>query len=127
MAVISFSHKGNFNNIEKFFKGYNASKILSIIEAYGQEGVRALSSATPVDTGLTAGSWSYRTELSKGSFSIIWTNSNTTTTGTPIVILLQYGFGTKNGGFVQGIDFINPAIFPTMNNIAEAVWREVCK
>lgn len=125
MGVITFKHRGNFNNVEKFFKGYNTQKLVNILEKYGEEGVQALSSATPKDTGLTASSWSYRTNISKGSFFIIWQNSNVTSNGTPIVILLQYGYGTKNGGYVQGQDFINPAIQPVMDKIAEAVWREV--
>jgi hypothetical protein len=125
MGVITFRHQGNFKNVEGFFKGYNSRKLVDILEKYGEEGVRALSSATPKDTGLTASSWSYRTSISKGSFFIIWENSNLTSSGTPIVILLQYGYGTRDGGYVQGQDFINPVIRPIMNKIADAVWREV--
>jgi hypothetical protein len=125
MAVLSFKHRGNFENVEKFFKGYNTQKLVGILETYGEEGVRALAAATPVDTGLTAGSWSYRTSISKGSFFIIWENSSLSSAGTSVAILLQYGFGTKGGGYIQGQDFINPAIRPVMDRIAEAVWREV--
>ena len=126
MGVISFTHRGDFNNIEKFFKGHNTQKLVGILERYGAEGVRALATATPKDTGLTAGSWSYRISISRGSFFIIWENSNVTSSGTPIAILLQHGYGTRNGGYVQGYDFINPAIRPVMEKIADAVWREVC-
>ena len=126
MGVIGFRHRGDFNNIEKFFKGHNTQKLVSILEQYGAEGVRALSAATPKNTGLTSNSWTYRTSISRGSFFIIWENSNTLPDGTPIVVLLQYGYGTKNGRYVQGQDFINPAIRPVMDKIADAVWLEVC-
>jgi len=125
MGVVSFKHGGDFKNLEKFFKGYNTQKMISILERYGQEGIQALASATPVDSGLTASSWGYRTSVSRGSFFIMWTNNNMTSNGTPLVILLQYGHGTKNGGFVQGKEFINSAIQPVMDKIANAVWQEV--
>ena len=125
MGVISLTHRGNFNNIEKYFKSYNTSKLVNVLEQYGAEGVRALAAATPKDTGNTASSWSFRTSISGGSFFIVWENSNTISDGTPMVILLQYGHGTRNGGYVQGQDFINPAIRPVMDKIADAVWREV--
>lgn len=122
---VTFKHRGNFNNLEKFLKSYNPQNIVKILEYYGREGVRALQSATPVASGITANSWAYDIDVSKSSFSISWTNSHTTKTGTPIVILLQYGHGTRQGGLVQGVDFINPAIEPIFNDIAEAVWEEV--
>lgn len=122
---VSFRHKGNFNNIERFVKKYDVNRIIKLLDSYGREGVRALSSATPEDSGLTASSWRYETDVSRGSFSIAWYNDNTTSTGTPVAILLQYGHGTGTGGYVQGRDYINPAIEPIFNRIADAVWQEV--
>lgn len=124
MGVV-FKHRGNFNHLEKFIKGYNVSRLISILDRYGQQGVAALASATPAASGRTASSWTYRISVSKSSFFIIWENSNVTSTGTPVVILLQYGHGTRGGGFVQGREFINSAIGPVMDSIAEAVWQEV--
>ena len=123
--MVSFKHTGNFNNIEKSLRGYNRQRLMSVLNRFGDEGVRALASATPSDSGVTKDSWSYRVDMSGGSFSIIWDNSSVTSSGVPIVILLQYGHGTRNGGYVQGRDFINPAIRPVMDRIADAVWREV--
>ena len=123
--MVTFRHKGNFRNTEKFLNGYDKDRLLRVLNTYGAEGVRALASATPIDSGVSASSWSYRVDISASSFSITWENSAKTYQGTPIVILLQYGHGTRNGGYVQGIDFINPAITPIMDKIADAVWREV--
>ena len=125
MATVTFRHRGDFKHVEKFMKGYKKKQLVGILNGFGENGVRALASATPVDSGLSADSWSYKVSISRGSFFIIWENSSVTSSGTPIVILLQYGHGTKNGGYVQGRDFINPAIAPVMDSIAEAVWREV--
>ena len=96
------------------------------LDKYGREGVAALSSATPVDTGLTADSWYYKVEHANGSASINFYNSNIQN-GVPIAIILQYGHGTGNGGWVQGRDYINPAIQPIFDKIAENAWREVTK
>jgi len=127
MGVVSFKHRGSFKNMEKFLKGYSSDKLLNVLHGYGNQGVSALASATPIDSGESASSWSYRVSVSRGSFFIIWENSSVTSSGTPIVILLQYGHGTRDGGFVQGKDFINPAIKPVMDRIAEDVWREVAQ
>ena len=96
------------------------------LDKYGREGVAALSSATPVDTGLTANSWHYKIEQRSGSVSIVFYNSNIQN-GVPIAIILQYGHGTRNGGWVQGRDYINPAIQPVFDKITEDAWREVTK
>lgn len=125
--MIRIEHKGNFNNTEKFFKGIKARKIFSELDQYGKLGVIALAMNTPVDTGKTASSWSYEIRSDGGNVSICWTNDNTTKTGIPIVILLQYGHGTRNGGYVKGRDFINPAIQPVFDEIAENVWKEITK
>lgn len=125
--MVTFRHRGDFKNAEKLMRGYDKTRLLGILNGYGAQGVRALASATPVDSNVTANSWSYRTSVSGSSFFIIWENSSVTSSGTPIVILLQYGHGTRNGGYVQGRDFINPAIRPIMDQIADAVWREVIR
>lgn len=124
--MISFEHKGDFKKTLTFLERVTRVSIDSVLHRYGREGVNALSQATPVNTGQTAGSWNYEIENVNGSYSIYWTNSNTTS-GVPIVILLQYGHGTRGGGYVQGRDFINPAIKPIFDNIADKVWREVTK
>ena len=99
---------------------------MSDLDKYGKEGVAALASATPVDTGLTASSWSYEIKQKNGSISISFKNSNIQN-GVPIAIILQYGHGTRNGGWVQGRDYINPAIQPIFDRIANDAWREVTK
>ena len=122
--MIVLTQSGNFNNTERFLKGAKKLDIKRILESYGREGARALASATPVDSGLTADSWGFRVTISKGSFSIVWTNSNVVK-GVPIAIILQYGHGTGTGGYVQGRDYINPAIQPIFQKIADSVWLEV--
>lgn len=122
--MIVLTQSGNFNNTERFLKGAKKLDIKRILESYGREGVRALASATPVDSGLTADSWGFKVVISKGSFSITWTNSNVVK-GVPIAIILQYGHGTGTGGYVQGRDYINPAIQPIFQKIADSVWLEV--
>lgn len=124
--MISFEHKGDFKKTLTFLERASRLSVDSVLHRYGREGVNALSQATPVNTGQTAGSWNYEIENVNGSYSIYWTNSNTTS-GVPIVILLQYGHGTRGGGYVQGRDFINPAIKPIFDNIADKVWKEVTK
>lgn len=126
MGLISFTQKGDFKNTEKFLHGDVTSKYVRILERYGEEGVKALSAATPVDTGETANSWSYDIRISAGSATISWNNSNIVDK-VPIAIILQYGHGTRNGGYVFGQDYINPAIRPIFDKIANDVWREVTK
>ena len=98
---------------------------LKAIERYAQLGVNALASATPVDTGKTAASWSYEITPGMVSTSIVWKNSNVTRDGDSIVIMLQYGHGTGTGGYVAGRDFINPAIAPVFDMIADGVWEVI--
>lgn len=124
--MVVFKHRGSFNNTEKFLKGATKINYRQILESYGREGVNALASATPVDSGVTANSWDYEVTIGKGSYSIAWTNSNVRD-GVPIAIILQYGHGTGTGGYVQGRDYINPAIKPIFDKIAKSVWREVTK
>lgn len=122
--MISFSVSGDWAKTDKFLKAIRNQQLVQKLNEYGNEGVRALSSATPKDSGKTASSWDYRIEQKAGTYSIIWTNSNVNN-GVNIAIILQYGHGTRNGGYVQGRDYINPAIKPVMDKIAEAVWKEV--
>ena len=124
--MITFRHRGNFKKTEKFLNGAKRLNLKKVMERYAIEGVRALASATPVDSGLTADSWGYKIEISKGSSSIYWTNSNSNK-GTQIAVILQYGHGTGTGGYVQGRDYINPAIRPIFDKLAESAWLEVTK
>ena len=99
-------------------------KIDSILEKYAQQGVSALASATPVDSGATASSWGYEIARSGQGATIYWTNTNSNQ-GVVIAVILQYGHGTGTGGYVQGRDYINPAMRPVFDQIADAAWREV--
>jgi hypothetical protein len=124
--MISFRHKGDFSKTARFLeKAKNAARF-RVLDRYGQAGVAALSSATPVDSGLTASSWFYKIESSNGSTSISFHNSNIQN-GVPIAIILQYGHGTGTGGWVEGRDYINPAIQPIFDKLASDAWREVTK
>lgn len=122
--MITFTHKGNFKSTERFLKHAKSVDYVSILEHYGQAGVDALAASTPVDTGRTASSWSYEIEVKKDRYTIYWTNSNIQN-GVPIAVILQYGHATNNGGFVQGRDYINPALQNIFDSIAENAWREV--
>jgi len=122
--AIRFKHKGDFRKTENFFKNVSNGVKMKLLEQYAQEGVDALASATPRDSGLTAASWGYRIEQKNGMTSIVWTNSNVNK-GVNIAIILQYGHGTGTGGYVEGIDYINPAIRPIFDKISEKVWKEV--
>lgn len=124
MAVITFHHKGNFQKTDNFLKKAKQGDYFRSLEKFAQEGVNALASATPIDSGKTAASWDYTISRSKGSVSITWTNSNINN-GVNIAVIIQYGHGTRNGGYVQGRDYINPAIRPVFDKIAENVWKEV--
>lgn len=122
--MITFTLKGSFEKSEKFFDGAKnklPDRIKEILNTYGQKGVEALQNSTPTDSGETSKSWYY--EVTK--YGISWHNSNLISTGVPLAILLQYGHGTRNGGYVQGIDYINPALRPIFNEIAESCWKEV--
>lgn len=122
--MITFSSSGDFNNLEKFLKKMLHGDLYSVLSKYGEEGVAALSQATPRDTGKTAGAWSYEIKRDSTSTSIIWSNGNVVD-GRPVAILLQYGHGTGTGGYVAGRDFINPALRPIFDRIANSVWKEV--
>lgn len=122
--MIRFTHKGDFRQTEKFLRNAKNRSYRDVLEQLGQKGVNALANATPVDSGKTASSWSYSIEESSGSIAIVWSNSNVNK-GLNIAVLLQYGHGTRNGGYVQGRDYINPAIQPIFDEIANKAWKEV--
>lgn len=125
MGIFQVSHTGSFKFIDAFLAAMRKEEyILNALNRYGQAGIAALASFTPVDTGYTAGSWYYSIHQDGKSYSIVWSNSNEIN-GTPLVVMLQYGHGTGTGGYVEGQDFINPAIRPIFEQIAEDVWREV--
>lgn len=124
--MIRFVQKGDFSKTMRFLERAKEAVKLGILDKYGREGVEALSSATPVDSGLTAKSWYYKIERSKGQATIAFFNSHVNK-GVPIAIILQYGHGTRNGGWVQGRDYINPAIQPVFDKIADEAWKEVIK
>ena len=124
--MITFRHKGDFSKLTSYLNRVEDAINIGVLDKYGHEGVAALASATPVDTGLTANSWHYKVSHTKGSASITFYNSNIQN-GVPIAIILQYGHGTRNGGWVQGRDYINPAIQPIFDKITNEAWREVTK
>lgn len=124
--MITFRQKGDFKKLTRFLERAKEAVRLGDLDKYGREGVAALSSATPVDSGLTASSWYYRIENKNGIAKISFYNSNIQN-GVPIAIIVQYGHGTGTGGWVEGRDYINPAIQPVFDEIAESVWREVTK
>ena len=124
--MITFRQKGDFKKLTRYLERAKEVVKLGDLDKYGREGVAALSSATPKDTGLTASSWYYKIENKNGSAKITFNNSNIQN-GVPIAIILQYGHGTRNGGFVEGIDYINPAIRPIFEKIANDAWREVTR
>lgn len=117
-------HSGSFRHTDNFITKVLKMSPPSVLEKYGELGVQALQSVTPVKTGLTASSWDYRVEKNGGGYSVSWFNSNVSN-GIPIVILLQYGHGTAGGTYVQGTDFINPALAPIFDKIAAEIWKEV--
>lgn len=124
--MIRFSHKGDLSKTTKFLGNVHKALTRADLDEYGRKGVEALASATPTDTGVTAGSWYYKIEHKRGATVITFCNSNIQN-GVPIAIILQYGHGTTNGGWVQGRDYINPAIQPVFDNLAKEAWKEVTK
>lgn len=124
--MIGFKQKGDFSKTERYLQKIKNINIRNIIEKYGEKGVAALSSATPVDTGKTSSSWYYNISQTNTGITINFNNSNINK-GVPIAIILQYGHGTRNGGWVEGRDYINPAIQPIFDEIALKAWEEVDK
>ena len=122
--MITFRSKGDFSKTIRYLEKVKNAKINSIFDKYGQDGVAALASATPVDSGETANSWNYKVEIQNGSATISFYNTHVNQ-GVPIALILQYGHGTGTGGWVKGRDYINPAIQPIFDKIVNEAWKEV--
>ena len=128
MKSIDVKVSGDFHGIERFFATVKRGYVLNHLDKYGRMGVEALSAATPVDTGKTAASWGYEIQSTDGHVTNSWTNSNNAgNTNIPVVMLLEYGHGTRNGGYIEGIDFVNPALRPIFDKMAGDAWEEVTK
>lgn len=124
--MISIKQRGNFKKTEKFLKKSLGRDYKTVLEKYAKQGVEALSANTPIESGLTAVSWSYEIIQNGSAISIIWKNSNINK-GVNIALILQYGHGTRNGGYVNGIDYINPSLKPIFDKMADAAWKEVTR
>lgn len=122
--MIEFTHKGDFKKTESFLYGVKDIFTMQLLDHYGQKGVKVLANATPRDTGKTAESWNYEITRTSTGYAIYWTNSNLNH-GVPIALLIQNGHATGTGGYVQGIDYINPAIQPIFKEIADSAWKAV--
>jgi len=122
--MITFKQTGDFSKTKRAFKKMQDVTKKGILDKYGKAGVAALASATPTESGKTAGSWTYEIQNSASGSSITWSNTNVNK-GVNIAIILQYGHGTGTGGWVSGRDYINPAMRPVFDNIAESVWKEI--
>lgn len=127
MAYVYFNHKGNFSKTMKFFNHILKRDYLNLLNKYGHYGVLALQAATPKDTGTTAMSWDYEIEEDKvkGTITLRFLNYNVVNDWANVAILLQYGHATRNGGWVEGIDYINPALKPIFDELAEQAWMEI--
>lgn len=124
--MITFRQKGDFSKLTRYFERVKEAAKIGVLDKYGRAGVAALSSATPVDSGKTASAWGYTISRQNGSARIEFTNSNINN-GFPVAIMLQYGHGTGTGGWVEGRDYINPAIQPVFDKLADDAWKEVTK
>lgn len=122
--MIVFKQTGDFKNTKKFLEKVTSRRYLAILDKYGRQGVTALSNATPVDTGKTAASWSYEVTTDKGGVAVVWKNDNIYR-GVSIALILQTGHATRSGAFIEGRDYINPAIRPIFDSMARELWREV--
>lgn len=123
---IKFTTKGNWDKTTRYLQRLETAQAFAVLEKYGQQGVAALSAATPVESSLTANSWTYEIVRKKGYYAIHWHNTNMED-GIPIAVILQYGHGTGQGGYVEGRDYINPAIKPIFDQMVNEIWREVTK
>lgn len=122
--MISFSSQGDWSKTEQFLRKMQSFKIDAILASAGSKGVAALSKATPRDSGLASGSWGFEVVKSSGGAMIAWTNTDVEN-GFPVALMIQYGHGTGTGGYIQGRDYINPAMRPIFDEIAETVWKAV--
>jgi hypothetical protein len=121
---ISFTTRGSFDRMERFLKRMTTLDIRELVKPYAQQGVIALKDATPKDSGLAAESWYYEIDATPRHVTIRWCNRDIEN-GFPVAVMLQYGYGTGTGGYVQGRDYINPALKPIFDNIANGVWKVV--
>lgn len=121
---VNFEVSGGFTKTERFLNRMKRREYLNVLDEFGRDGVQALRNATPVDSGATAEAWDYEIKRTRNYTEIVWTNSNIND-GAPIAVILQYGHGTGTGGYVQGRDYINPAIRPVFDKIAEKAWKVV--
>lgn len=124
--MIRIESKGSTAKVEAYIKRVQNGSVFQRLEKFAKEGVDALKAATPVDSGISADSWTYEITKRRGRYTITWYNTNAND-GVPIVILIQYGHATGTGGWVEGRDFINPVILPLFDRIADDVWKEVTK
>lgn len=122
--MINIKCTGDFSKTEKFLLGLGKLSLKDTLSKYGQEGVRVLAANTPKDTGDTASKWDYKISTGNKGSSVTWTNS-AVAGSVPIVILLQYGHATNNGGYVSGVDFINPSLKSIFDRMADSIWKEV--
>lgn len=122
----TFKQRGSFSKTESFLSRSIKGSNFDILNSYGEQGVRALANATPIDSGLTAESWTYEVVKKKGYYALVFHNTHMVD-GKPIAILIQYGHATGTGGYVQGRDYINPAVKPIFDKIAKDVWKAVNK
>lgn len=123
--MLSISSNGSFSKLHKYLESQKTRRFVSCLDEYGKLGVEALRNSTPIDTGETAASWEYEIVHSTNSVEIIWKNRKKTNEGTPIVLLLQYGHGTKNGTWVEGVEFVNSSLEPVFKDLADRLEREV--
>jgi hypothetical protein len=123
--VVQMSEKGDFKKTFKFLKAMQEKKFLSNLDKYGERGVQLLSENTPRDTGLTASSWYYKIEDDGETLTLTWYNSNIKKDYFNVALMLQYGHATKNGGWIEGIDYINPALKPLFDEMEKDIWEEV--
>lgn len=121
---VNFEVSGGFTKTERFLNRMKRREYLNVLDEFGRDGVQALRNATPVDSGATAEAWDYEIKRTRNYTEIVWTNSNIND-GVPIAVILQYGHSTGTGGYVQGRDYINPAIRPVFDKIAEKAWKVV--
>jgi len=127
MPAIEVRQKGDWHKTENFLSKLSKQVFFKHLDQYAKLGVQALSEATPIDTGLTANSWDYEIEVTGDSATITWTNSNIKEGWFNVAVALQYGHGTGSGGYVHGIDYINPAMRPVFEQIVKDIWMEVIR
>lgn len=122
--MLTFVSTGDFSRTDRFLAAIGKLDISGVLSSYGQRGVDALQHATPTESGLTAESWGYEVARSHSGWTITWFNTHVVA-GVPIAVILQYGHGTGTGGYVQGRDYINPALQPIFDEIASGAWKAV--